>query len=98
MDHRIPPFAKTRGSHPKIFAMIDAYLDESGIHDGAAVCVIAGFYGGRGHWRRFESLWRYTLSQFEVFPKKSSTQKTLSSGKGISRDGRMSAIHSFSGS
>jgi hypothetical protein len=46
--------------------MIDAYLDESGIHDGAAVCVIAGFYGGRGQWRNFEKLWRKALSDFDV--------------------------------
>jgi hypothetical protein len=46
--------------------MIDAYLDESGIHDGAAVCVIAGFFGGRGQWRKFEALWRKTLSEFGV--------------------------------
>lgn len=42
--------------------MIDAYLDESGIHDGAAVCVIAGYFGGRGQWRIFDENWRHTLS------------------------------------
>jgi hypothetical protein len=31
--------------------MIDAYLDESGIHEGAEVCVIAGYFGGKGQWR-----------------------------------------------
>lgn len=36
-----------RDGHRKIFAMIDAYLDESGIHDKAAICVIAGYFGGR---------------------------------------------------
>jgi hypothetical protein len=33
--------------------MIDAYLDESGIHDGAEVCLIAGYFGGRVQWRKF---------------------------------------------
>jgi Protein of unknown function (DUF3800) len=41
--------------------MIDAYLDESGIHDGAPVCVIAGYFGGKGQWKKFELLWRKTL-------------------------------------
>jgi hypothetical protein len=46
--------------------MLDAYLDESGIHDGAAVCVISGYYGGRGQWKKFEALWRKSLAQFNV--------------------------------
>jgi hypothetical protein len=46
--------------------MIDAYLDESGIHDGASVCVIAGFFGGRSQWKKFEALWRKTLAAFNV--------------------------------
>jgi hypothetical protein len=55
-----------RDGHPKIFAMIEAYLDESGIHDGAAVCVIAGYFGGRGQWKRFETSWRSALAKFDV--------------------------------
>ena len=46
--------------------MIDAYLDESGIHDGAAICVIAGFFSGRGQWRAFERDWRKMLHRFDV--------------------------------
>jgi hypothetical protein len=46
--------------------MIDAYLDESGIHDGAAVCVVAGYYAGRGQWRKFEADWRKLLQRFGV--------------------------------
>jgi hypothetical protein len=44
--------------------MIDAYLDESGIHDGAEVCLIAGYFGGRGQWRKFEKLWQRVLQSF----------------------------------
>jgi hypothetical protein len=55
-----------RDGHPKIFAMIDAYLDESGIHDGAVVCVIAGYFGGRGKWRKFEDDWKQLLRDFKV--------------------------------
>lgn len=55
-----------RDGHPKIFAMIEAYLDESGIHDGAPVCVIAGYFGGIGQWKKFEARWRKTLARFNV--------------------------------
>lgn len=55
-----------RDGSPKIFAMIEAYLDESGIHDDAVVCVIAGFFGGKGQWKKFEKLWRNTLHEFNV--------------------------------
>src|SRR5216684_7649509 len=48
------------------FAMISAYLDESGVHDGAAVCVIAGYFGGVGQWRKFEILWRKILAKADV--------------------------------
>lgn len=46
--------------------MLDAYLDESGIHDGAAVCVIAGYFGGPGKWRKFAIDWRNILADFKV--------------------------------
>ena len=35
--------------------MIFAYLDESGIHDGAEGCVVAGYFSKKGPWRRLES-------------------------------------------
>ncbi|MGB8769039.1 MAG: hypothetical protein WCC92_05460, partial [Candidatus Korobacteraceae bacterium] len=46
--------------------MIDAYLDESGIHDGARICVVAGYSGGRGQWRRFEFEWRRLLDRYKI--------------------------------
>jgi hypothetical protein len=58
-----------RDGHRKVFAMIDAYLDESGIHDGAKVCVIAGYFGGPGQMKRFEKAWKETLAQYS-FPMK----------------------------
>jgi hypothetical protein len=42
--------------------MIDAYLDESGIHDGAGICVVAGYFAGRGQWRKFEKAWRQVFT------------------------------------
>jgi hypothetical protein len=46
--------------------MIDSYLDESGIHEGAEVCLIAGYFGGRGQWCKFEKLWKQVLREFDV--------------------------------
>lgn len=46
--------------------MIDAYLDESGIHAGAAVCVIAGYFGGRGQFRKFERAWKVLLRRLGI--------------------------------
>ncbi len=33
-------------------------MDESGIQDGAHVCVIAGYWGGENQWRQFEPRWK----------------------------------------
>ena len=32
-------------------------MDESGIHEGAHVCVVGGYYGAEHRWRRFEQEW-----------------------------------------
>jgi hypothetical protein len=37
--------------------MVEAYMDESGIHDGAHVCCIAGYWGSEKKWKRFEKRW-----------------------------------------
>lgn len=58
-----------RDGHKKVLAMIDAYLDESGIHDGSKVCVIAGYFGGPGQMKRFEKAWKETLARYS-FPMK----------------------------
>jgi len=44
--------------------MIDAYLDESGIHENARIRVIAGYFGGPGQIKRFDHAWRQTLADF----------------------------------
>jgi hypothetical protein len=38
--------------------MIEAFMNESGIHDGAHVCVIAGYWGSAKKWGHFESRWK----------------------------------------
>jgi len=49
--------------------MIEAYFDESGIHDGANICVIAGYWGIASHWGWMERRWRAILDDFN-FPLK----------------------------
>jgi len=44
--------------------MIEGYFDESGIHDGAPVCLVGGFYGTQAAWRRFETQWNHILSHY----------------------------------
>lgn len=58
-----------RDGHPKVLAMLSAYLDESGIHGGKDVgklCVIAGYFGQEKPWKHFERDWRKALSNHLV--------------------------------
>ena len=65
-----------RDGHRKLFAMIEAYLDESGIHDGAKVCMIAGYFGGRSQLGKLEQKWKSVLEDFD-FPMKDFHTKSL---------------------
>lgn len=46
--------------------MIDAYLDESGVHDDAPFCVVAGYFANQSQWRRLGRHWKRTLRKFDV--------------------------------
>lgn len=48
-----------------ISLMIEAYLDESGISN-SPICIIAGYYGGKGAWKIFDMEWKKLLSDFNV--------------------------------
>jgi hypothetical protein len=67
-----PEFAErwARHVHPrngkKLFSMLEAYMDESGIHEGAHVCAIAGYYGGEQQWRRFEPRWKAIIKDADT--------------------------------
>lgn len=50
--------------HRKVVVMLEAHLDESGIHDKAKICVVGGFYGGPSQMRRLEKAWKATLKSF----------------------------------
>lgn len=54
---------RPRDKKPKILAMLEAYLDESGIHGGAAVCVIGGYFGLASQWKWFEKKWKAALHE-----------------------------------
>jgi hypothetical protein len=55
-----------RDGHKKILAVIEGYIDESGIEDGANVCVMCGLFGGKGQWKKFERDWGKALSDSDV--------------------------------
>lgn len=44
--------------------MIEGYFDESGIHDGAPVCLVGGYYGTQAAWRKFEVQWNAILADY----------------------------------
>jgi hypothetical protein len=44
--------------------MMEAYFDESGIHEQAKVCVVAGFYGEQQSWRDFENRWNTVIADY----------------------------------
>ena len=44
--------------------MLETYLDESGIHQGAKVCAVGGFYGHEAAWRKFEGQWNKIVSDY----------------------------------
>ncbi len=52
--------------HGKLFAVMQAYFDESGIHHESAFCILAGYVGGVGQWKRFERTWRKILAKYKV--------------------------------
>ena len=46
--------------------MMEAYADESGIHNGSKRCVVAGYVGGRREWQRFVDAWSATPKEFGI--------------------------------
>jgi hypothetical protein len=48
------PVPGTRG---RLFIAMDAYIDESGIHDGATALCVAGYWASPRPWAKFDALW-----------------------------------------
>jgi hypothetical protein len=42
------------------------WTDESGTHSGSAWCLVAGYRGSPGQWKRFDAEWRAVLNQYGV--------------------------------
>ena len=62
---KVPPTPPSPDGH-RAFSMLEAYLDESGIHDGAHACVIAGYWGGEKQWRNFERAWKRIIEDADT--------------------------------
>jgi hypothetical protein len=52
-------------SNSKEFCML-SYFDESGIHRDSEACIVAGYFGKKGPWRRLERGWTTVLREFKV--------------------------------
>jgi hypothetical protein len=50
----------------KFFAMLQAYIDDSGSHDKAHNCLLGGYWGGVNEWRKFERKWKAVLDHFGI--------------------------------
>ena len=46
--------------------IFSAYFDESGIDHASEFCILAGYVGGVGQWRRFERNWKKILARYKV--------------------------------
>jgi hypothetical protein len=55
-----------RDGHRKILVMLEAYMDESGIHDEAPICIVAGYFAEHREWAKFEKKWKSVLSDHLV--------------------------------
>lgn len=47
--------------------MIEAYFDESGVHDSTDICVIAGYWANGNQWKWFRRRWLGVLANY-AFP------------------------------
>jgi hypothetical protein len=46
--------------------VVESYMDESGIHEDAKICTVAGHYVTQVAWRKCEREWRNVLLRFGV--------------------------------
>ena len=63
----------SRGAFPyhrgkQLMAKVELFTfgDESGIHDGARYCVVAGYIGSPRQWKPFEEAWAEVLDRYSV--------------------------------
>jgi len=46
--------------------VVEVFVDESGIHEGAPICLVAGYRGTKRQWNRFRHLWIADGCQVEL--------------------------------
>jgi hypothetical protein len=54
------------GDQKKVFAMMQAYMDDSGSHSTSHNCVVGGYFGGVNEWRKFERQWKPILDEYRI--------------------------------
>ena len=60
----LPRLVHPNPSATTLFGMIKVYLDESGIHQGAAICTVAGYAASWENWKQFVPRWNKALKAF----------------------------------
>jgi hypothetical protein len=53
-----------------VTVMVQIFIDESGIHAGAPVCVIGGYRGSERQWKKLERLWTADGCSIELHAKR----------------------------
>lgn len=53
-----------RSAHCKALALLKAYFDETGTHDGSPITAIGGYVGSAKQWEQVEGEWREVLALY----------------------------------
>ena len=56
----------TQRTDTRKFSLCSRALHESGIQDGAPICLIGGYFGGPGQWRKVGIAWQTILNRHKV--------------------------------
>lgn len=59
-------FPYNEGKHLILVVRSFVRTDESGIHSGSKVCVVAGYMASPSKWKKFDVAWRAVLTEYRV--------------------------------
>jgi hypothetical protein len=68
-------------------SLLRAYLDDSGTHADSKTCVLAGYFGGRRQWAKFEEEWKRVLDEYGLEEFHAHRFWSAASGKSVSAYG-----------